>query len=182
MIAFHIYHNRPLLSNEAVLLQDLGWPREALFNSSVRKWATEEIKWVLIRTVWALGWLHLNQSKESSGKSTPCFHLAYMFYSCGGNIRGFFPHHLFSFWFILISSRKSINQEEFSLTGISSHIPWILMTSRGWWDISDSPGLLQVFFWALAKFSQYLSSHSTWLCQSGSSGLLIQVTEPTWNE
>lgn len=45
---------------------------------------------VFIRTLWALGWLHLNQPKESSGKSTPCFQLAHMFYSCGGILEAFF--------------------------------------------------------------------------------------------
>lgn len=89
MIAFYAHHNRPLLSNQAVLLQDLGGTgRHYLIH--LRKWATEEIKWVLIRTVWALGWLHLNQSRESSGKSIPCFLLAYMFYLCGGILEAFF--------------------------------------------------------------------------------------------
>lgn len=97
-----------------------------------------EIKWVLIRTVWALGWLHLNQSTTSSGKSTPCFQLAYtsFFFSWWGDIRSFFfPTHFFPGWFILMSPRKFISQKEFALTGISFHSLWIMMTCTHYWDI-----------------------------------------------
>lgn len=59
----------------------------------IHLWESEqqrEIKWILIRTVWDVRCLHLNQSKESSGKSTPCFQLAYAFYSGGGILEAFF--------------------------------------------------------------------------------------------
>ena len=103
----------------------------------IHLWESEqqrEIKWVLIRTVWDLRWLHLNQFKKSSGKSTPCFQPAYTFYSGGGILEAFF-NHIFPVWFILINSRKFISQDEFSLTGISFHSLWILMTSECWWDV-----------------------------------------------
>lgn len=168
MIAFYAHHNRPLLSNQAVLLQDLGGTgRHYLIH--LRKWATEEIKWVLIRTVWALGWLHLNQSRESSGKSIPCFLLAYMFYLCGGILEAFFfffSNHFFPVWFILMSSRKSISQEEFALTGISFQSLWILMTGEGYWDIIGQPEALVSFFPGTSK--NFLTPLK---CQSGSYGL-----------
>lgn len=79
-----------------------------------------EIKWILIRTVWASGWLYLNQSKGSSGKSTPCFQLLYVFFFLVGDIRSFFFLRS-SVWFILMHPTKFISQEEFAPAGISLH-------------------------------------------------------------
>ena len=128
------------------------------------------MKWVLIWTVWDLRWLHLHQSKESSGKSTPCFQLAYTFCS-GGEILGtFFQSHLPS----LVHRNKL--QEIHESGWICSAWNFIPQSLN-----ADNRGVLlgcylrargaSEFVVGLVWVSPYLLSHRIWLHQFGSSAL-----------
>ena len=137
-------------------------------------------KWVLIWTVWDLRWLHLNQSKESSGKSTPCFQLAYTFCS-GGEILGtFFQSRLPS----LVHRNKL--QEIHKSGWICSAWNFIPQSLN-----ADNRGVLlgcylrargaSEFVVGLVWTSPYLLSHRIWLHQFGSSALVNTGDRDTWN-